>query len=42
MDQKSQEIILIYNISYKTLLDSKPLLIRFDKIDGLLEFMTEL
>ena len=25
---------MIYNISYKTLIDPKPLRIRFDKIDG--------
>ena len=34
IDEKSYEIILIYNISYKSLIDSKPLLINFDKIDG--------
>ena len=37
IDQKSQENILIYNISYKTLIDPKPLCIRFDKIDGLIK-----
>ena len=26
--------MLIYDISYKTLIDPKPLRIRFDKIDG--------
>ena len=26
--------ILVYNISYKSLIDSKPLRIRFDEIDG--------
>ena len=36
IDEKSHENILIYDISYKTLLDSKPLRIRFDKRD---EFM---
>ena len=34
IDEKSQENILIYDISYKTLIGSKPLRIRFDKIDG--------
>ena len=32
-DEKSYENILVYNISYKTLIDAKPLLIRFDEID---------
>ena len=34
MDEKSHENLLIYDISYKTLIDSKLLHIRFDKIDG--------
>ena len=34
IDEKSHENILIYAISYKTLIDSKPLCIRFDKADG--------
>ena len=33
MDRKSYENILIYDISYKTLVGSKPLYISFDKID---------
>ena len=33
-DEKSHKNILIYNISYKTLIDSKPFRIRFDKING--------
>ena len=33
-DEKSYETILVYNISYKTLIDDKPLRIRFDKLDG--------
>ena len=28
--------MLVYDISYKNLIDSKPLRIRFDKIDGLI------
>ena len=34
IDTKSHENILIYDILYKTLIESKPLSIRFDKIDG--------
>ena len=34
IEEKSHENILIYNISYRTLIDPKPLRIRFDKIDG--------
>ena len=34
INEKSHENILIYNISYKTFIGSKPLCIRFDKIDG--------
>ena len=36
LDEKSQENILIYEISYKTLIGSKLLQIRFDKIDGII------
>ena len=36
IDEKSQENILIYDISYKTLLGSKLLRVRFSKIDGFL------
>ena len=35
VDEKSCKNILIYDILYKTLIDSKPLSIRFDKIDKL-------
>ena len=34
IDGKSHENILIYGISYRTLVDPKPLRIRFHKIDG--------
>ena len=34
IDEQSYENILVYDISYKSLTDSKPLDIRFDKIDG--------
>ena len=34
LDGKSYENVLIYDISYKTLTGAKPLLIKFDKIDG--------
>ena len=33
IDQKSQKYILIYDISYKSLIDPKPLRIEFYKID---------
>ena len=33
IEGKSYENILFYNISYKRLIDTKPLRIRFDKID---------
>ena len=36
IDEKSHENILIYDISYKTLINSKPLRIRFFKIDGII------
>ena len=42
IDEKSHANILIYEISYKTLIGRKPLHIRYDKIDGIyLEFMIE-
>ena len=34
IDENAHENTLIYNISYKTLIDPNPLRIRFDKIDG--------
>ena len=34
IDKKSYGNILVYNISYKSLIDYKPLRIRFSKIDG--------
>ena len=34
LDKKSCEIILIYDISNKTLIGAKPLHIKFDKVDG--------
>ena len=34
IDEKSLKNILIYDISYKTLIGLKPLRIRFGKIDG--------
>ena len=37
LDQKSYENILVYNILYKTLLDAKPLRIRFDKVGGIIK-----
>ena len=37
IDEKSYEDILVYNISYKILINSKPLRIRFNKIDELIK-----
>ena len=34
IDEKSFKSILVNNISYKTLIDPKPLRIRFNKMDG--------
>ena len=34
IDVKSYKNVLVYSISYKSLIDYKPLRIRFDKIDG--------
>ena len=34
IDEKSYKNISVYNISYKNLIDSKPLHIRFGQIDG--------
>ena len=34
IDKISYENSLVYNFSYKTLIDAKPMRIRFDKIDG--------
>ena len=36
IDEESHGNILIYDISYKTLIGSKPLRIRFDEIDGII------
>ena len=41
LHEKAYENILIYDISYKFLIGSKPLRIRLDKVMDLLEFMTE-
>ena len=37
IDEESHENILIYEISYKTLIGLTPLRIRFDKIDGFIK-----
>ena len=39
LDKKSDENILIYNISYKTLTGTKPLRMRFDKVHGLIRLL---
>ena len=38
---KSYEYILIYNISYKTLIGAKPLRIRSDKVNGFIRVYDE-
>ena len=42
MDKKSQKNILIYDISYKTIIGSKSLWVRFGKIDGFKRIFVEL
>ena len=37
LDEKSEKNILIYDISYKTFMGSKPLRIRFDEVDGFIK-----
>ena len=34
IDEQSYENVLVYNISYKTLIGAKPLRIRFNKVHG--------
>ena len=41
VDQKSYESILIYYISYETLIGPQALRIRFDKIDGFIKTYDE-
>ena len=38
VDEKLHENVLVYNISYKTLIGARPLRIRFDKIDVFIRF----
>ena len=37
LDEKPYENILVYNISYKTLIGAKLLHFRFDKVDGFIK-----
>ena len=37
IDEKSHKTILIYDISYKNVIGSKPLQIKFAKIDGIIK-----
>ena len=37
IDEKSNEIVLVYNILCKSLIDSKPLRVRFDEIDEVIK-----
>ena len=41
IDEKSYEIILVYNISYKTLIGAKPSRIRFNEIYGFIRVYDE-
>ena len=41
LDEKSYDNILVYGISYKTLIGAKPLHVRFDKIDWFLRVYDE-
>ena len=41
IDGKSYKNIFVCNISYKILIDDKPLHIRFDKIDGFIRVYEE-
>ena len=36
LDEKPYQNILIYNTLYKTLISTKPLHMRFDKVDGII------
>ena len=42
IDEKSYEKMLVYNIPHKNLISTKPFCIRFNKINGMISFMTEL
>ena len=37
LDEKSYENILVHNILYKTFMNAKPLQIRSDKLEGIIE-----
>ena len=41
MNEKSCRYIFIYDILYKTLIDAKPMRIRFDKVDGFIRNFDE-
>ena len=41
LDEKSYEKTLFYNISYRTLIGAKPLLIRLDTVDGFIRVYDE-
>ena len=40
LNEKSYKNILAYDISYKALIGTKPLFIRFDKVDGFFGVLT--
>ena len=41
LDEKSNKNILVYEISYKAFIGLKTLLIRFEKVDGLIRIQEE-
>ena len=42
LNEKKEKNILIYDISYKTFMESTPLRMRFDEIDGFIKIYVEL
>ena len=41
LDEKSNENVLIYDVSYKTFIDAKPLRIMFDKVNRFIRVYDE-
>ena len=41
IDEKSDKNVLLYKISYKTLICAKPLRIRFDKVNRFIRVLTK-
>ena len=42
LDEKPYKNILVYNILYKKFMDTKPLCIRFNKVDGIIRIYDEI